>query len=71
LHRRKNVIVPPGKFINIAPSCLLTYTVSMFDLTRQQQMFLCAVLFLLLAGWAVKAWRAGHPSPPPAATAAR
>jgi len=61
----KNVIVPRVKFINIARSCLLTYTVTMFDLTRQQQMFLCAVLFLLLTGWAVKAWRTGHPAPVP------
>jgi len=33
----------------------------MFNLTRQQQLFLCAVLFLLLTGWAVKAWRTAHP----------
>jgi hypothetical protein len=38
----------------------------MFNLTRQQQLFLCAVLFLLLTGWVVKAWRTSHP---PAKTA--
>jgi hypothetical protein len=33
----------------------------MLNLTRQQQLFLCAVLLLLLTGWAVKAWRTAHP----------
>jgi hypothetical protein len=33
----------------------------MFKLTRQQQLFLCAVLFFLLLGWTVKAWRTAHP----------
>jgi hypothetical protein len=33
----------------------------MFNLTRQQQLFLCGVLLLLLVGWAVKAWRTAHP----------
>jgi len=33
----------------------------MFDLSRQQQLFLCVVLLLLLTGWAVKAWRTSHP----------
>lgn len=35
----------------------------MFKLTKQQQLFLCVVLLLLLTGWAVKAWRAAHPQP--------
>ena len=35
----------------------------MFHLTKQQQLFLCAVLLLLLTGWAVKAWRTAHPAP--------
>lgn len=40
----------------------------MIHLTKQQQMFLSVVLLLLLTGWAVKAWRAAHPTPavPPA-----
>jgi hypothetical protein len=33
----------------------------MFNLTRQQQLFLCTVLFFLLLGWIVKAWRTAHP----------
>jgi hypothetical protein len=33
----------------------------MFNLTKQQQIFLCVVLLLLLTGWAVKAWRTAHP----------
>jgi hypothetical protein len=33
----------------------------MFNLTRQQQLFLCSLLLLLLVGWAVKAWRTAHP----------
>ena len=33
---------------------------AMFDLSRQQQLFLCVVLLLLLTGWAVKAWRTSH-----------
>jgi hypothetical protein len=31
------------------------------SLTKQEQMFLCIVLGLLLTGWAVKTWRAAHP----------
>lgn len=38
----------------------------MFKLTKQQQLFLCVVLLLLLTGWAVKAWRTAHPRPAPA-----
>lgn len=30
-------------------------------LTRQEQLVLCAVLGLLLVGWAVKTYRAAHP----------
>jgi len=33
----------------------------MLNLTPQQQRVLCGVLFLLLFGWAVKAWRQAHP----------
>lgn len=33
----------------------------MLNLTAQQQRVLCGVLFLLLFGWAVKAWRQAHP----------
>ena len=40
---------------------------AMFKLTKQQQLFLCVVLLLLLTGWAVKAWRTAHPPPQPAA----
>lgn len=29
----------------------------MLHFTRQQQLVLCVALFLLLMGWAVKAWR--------------
>jgi hypothetical protein len=36
----------------------------MFNLTRQQQMVICAVIFLLVLGWTVKAWRARHSAPP-------
>jgi len=45
----------------------------MFKLTKQQQLFLCVVLLLLLTGWAVKAWRTAHPpsSPPAARPSAR
>jgi len=31
-------------------------------LTKQEQMFLIVVLGLLLTGWAVKTYRAAHPS---------
>jgi len=46
----------------------------MFNLTRQQQLFLCTVLFFLLLGWTVRAWRMAHPptariSAPPASAA--
>jgi len=33
-------------------------------LTRQEQLVLCVILGLLLVGWAVKAYRAGHPPAP-------
>jgi hypothetical protein len=56
--------------MNIAPSRQLNYTEPMFNLTKQQQMFLCVVLFLLLTGWAVKAWRAAHPGTPTGAAIA-
>jgi hypothetical protein len=29
-------------------------------LTKQEQMVLCLIFVLLLAGWAVKTWRAAH-----------
>lgn len=35
----------------------------MLHLTRQQQLVLSLILFLLLTGWAVKTWRAAHPPP--------
>jgi hypothetical protein len=35
----------------------------MFNLTREQQVFLCAVLLLVLTGRLVKAWRTAHPPP--------
>jgi hypothetical protein len=31
-------------------------------LTKQEQLVLCVVLGLLLMGWAVKTYRAAHPS---------
>jgi hypothetical protein len=31
-------------------------------LTKQEQMVLCVVVGLLLTGWAVKAYRAAHPT---------
>jgi hypothetical protein len=31
-------------------------------LTKQEQLVLCVVLGLLLTGWAVKTYRAAHPS---------
>jgi hypothetical protein len=31
-------------------------------LTKQEQLFLCIVLGLLLTGWAVKAYRTAHPA---------
>jgi len=41
-----------------------------FNLTRQQQLVLCAVVGLLLVGWLVKSWRAAHASAPPPAPSA-
>lgn len=38
----------------------------MFNLTREQQIFLCLLLLFLALGWGVKAWRTSHP---PAQTA--
>jgi hypothetical protein len=42
----------------------------MFNLTRQQQLFLCSVLLLLLVGWGVKAWRTAHPPVAPTVSTA-
>jgi hypothetical protein len=39
------------------------YIVCVKNLTKQEQMFLCIVLGLLLSGLAVKAWRTAHPPP--------
>jgi hypothetical protein len=35
----------------------------MKSLTKQEQVFLCIVLGLLLTGWAVKIYRTAHPPP--------
>lgn len=35
-------------------------------LTEQQQWAIGIIVFLLLTGWAVKAWRTAHPPAPPA-----
>ena len=43
---------------------------AMLQLTRQQQLVICAGLFLLLTGWAVKAWRMAKTPPPVPAVAA-
>jgi len=42
---------------------------AMVHLTRQERWVLCAVLALLLTGWAVKAYRTAHPPTPAAETA--
>jgi hypothetical protein len=34
-------------------------------LTKQEQIVLCLTIALVLTGWAVKAYRAAHPSAPP------
>jgi len=57
----KNLIAGPAKSVKIACSSRVNYYMAMFDLSRQQQLFLCVVLLLLLTGWAVKAWRTIHP----------
>jgi hypothetical protein len=57
----KNLIVRRAGFVNIARLRPLDYFDAMFNLTRQQQLFLCSLLLLLLVGWAVKAWRTAHP----------
>ena len=36
----------------------------MGHLTKQEQLVLCAILGLLLVGWAVKTWRTANPPPP-------
>jgi hypothetical protein len=38
---------------------------SMLRLTRQERTVLCVVLFLLLTGWMVKAWRTAQPPAAP------
>jgi len=34
-------------------------------LTKEEQIVLCLTIALVLAGWAVKVYRAAHPSAPP------
>jgi len=53
--------------VKIAPSTGSDWSGAMFKLTKQQQLFLCVVLLVLLTGWAVKAWRTAHPRPAAAA----
>jgi hypothetical protein len=38
------------------------YIAGVKGLTKQEQLVLCIVLGLLLTGWAVKTYRAAHPS---------
>ena len=57
----ENVIVHRSRLVNIARLRPVDYFDAMFNLTRQQQLFLCSILLLLLVGWAVKAWRTAHP----------
>jgi hypothetical protein len=45
---------------------IICYIKRVKSLTKQEQLFLCIVLGLLLTGWAVKTWRTAHP--PAAAT---
>jgi len=37
------------------------YIARVIQLTKQQQFVLCAILTLLLVGWAVKTYRQAHP----------
>ena len=67
--RLKNLIVPGLDFGTIAALSRVNYIGPMSNLTRQQQLFLCVVLLLLLTGWAVKAWRTAHPPAPATAPA--
>jgi len=41
---------------------MFRYLVLVNRLTKQEQLVLCIVLGLLLTGWAVKTYRAAHPS---------
>ena len=36
----------------------------MGHLTKQEQLVLCAIIGLLLVGWAVKTWRTANPPAP-------
>jgi len=67
---RENLIVHRRRLVNIARLRPLDYCNVMFNLTRQQQLFLCSILLLLLVGWAVKAWRTAHPPEPRTISAA-
>ena len=67
----KNLIVPRGGLADIAGLRPVDYSIAMFNLTRQQQLFLCSVLLLLLVGWTVRAWRLAHPPEQVPASAAR
>lgn len=67
----KNLIVPRGGLADIAALRAVDYFIAMFNLTRQQQLFLCSVLLLLVVGWTVRAWRLSHPPEPVTTTAPR
>ncbi len=47
-----------------------TIFLRVYRLTKQEQLVLCVVLGLLLAGWAVKAYRTAHPPTQAAETVA-
>jgi hypothetical protein len=46
----------------VAMATSFRYLVPVNHLTKQEQLVLCIVLGLLLTGWAVKTYRAAHPS---------
>ncbi|HVU08903.1 MAG TPA: hypothetical protein VHG89_10205 [Verrucomicrobiae bacterium] len=56
----KNLILPVNKTLLRTVVFPIIFP-RMNRLTRQEQLFLCVVLGLLLTGWVVKAYRTAHP----------
>ena len=65
-YKRGTIVLLPFPHSGIVVRSGLCYFPGVNRLTRQEQMVLCVILGLLLAGWAVKAYRSAHPPAPTA-----
>ncbi len=64
----KFAIVGVNSAVTLPPQSACVTMSAMFNLTREQQIFVCLLLMFLALGWGVRAWRTAHP-PVPSASA--